>query len=72
MTDKERHLATLARALELSFTSAYSEFLATQRYAELRAVVRAVIPGLQTKANIADAMDAAVRAVSRVIRRRAR
>ena len=71
MTPKERHLAALARA-----THHYVGFwnhadVAAGRYAEIRSVVRAVLPGKQTNANTADAMDKAVKAVCRVIRRRA-
>lgn len=67
---RERHLAALARAYYPSYQ--WPEVQAKQTYAQLRSVVRAVLPGTQNAANSDDAMDKAVRAVCRVIRRRLR
>ena len=76
MKPKERHLATLKRAYgrvhQMDPEQTICRFGANASYAELRAVVRAVTPGKQTAKNTADAMNKAVRAVSRVIRRSAR
>lgn len=72
---KVRHIETLARAWRVKLGwGAYDEKVFVDEDAEIsyrtiRASVRAVLPGRQQAGNLIDAMDAAVTAAARVIRR---
>lgn len=80
MTPKERQIATLERATRSANRCTIPKEAecstcrpaAEDDYANLRAAVKALFPGKQKQRHIEPAMQVAVKAVSRVIRRRAR
>lgn len=71
MTTEKKLIERLNDALAESYgyNSDSISYEAKREYRILRAIVRAVIPGRQSKKNISDALDKAVVAACRVIRR---
>ena len=64
------HIAILAKAYESIGNTIAATVYANADYKVVRAAVYAVLPGKQNKKNIAQALDAAVKAAARAIRRR--
>ena len=67
---KERHLGILERAYRDAGWGPASADVALDAYGEVRAVIKAITPGLQKSANIAGLLDKGVKAAARTIRRR--